>query len=241
MDGLTRRSLVCAFTPLALNEARAQTPRVAVRSETIDVDGTRRRYRLVSPPAPRNAPIVIAFHGVESSPGNMARSSRLDVAAQSEGWILAYPGALGQRWPYFSQERTIGDVRFGDLLISRLIELGGDPNRVHLTGMSGGGFFCNVVGSRLSERVASVAAHSGGAGFLARDGVNATHKYPVMVIHGIDDAIVPIESGRNLAALYRQEGHAVEMIEYPRWGHQWAAPLGVNLRIADFFRRTPLS
>ena len=60
-------------------------------------------------------------------------------------------------------------------------------------------------------------------------------------VDGIDDAIVPIESGRNLAALYRHEGHTVEMIEYPRWGHAWAAPLGVNLRIADFFRRTPRS
>lgn len=241
MTALTRRALLCALAPLALGEAHAQTARVAVRSETIDVEGTHRRYRLVSPPAPRNAPIVIAFHGVQSSPANMARSSRLDEVAQTEGWLLAYPGALGQRWPYFSQERTVNDVRFSDLLISRLIDLGGDPNRVHLTGMSGGGFFCNVVGSRLSERIASVAAHSGGAGFLARDGINAAHKYPAMVIHGIDDAIVPIESGRNLAALYRHEGHPVEMIEYLHWGHQWAAPLGVNLRIADFFRRTARS
>jgi len=84
-------------------------------------------------------------------------------------------------------------------------------------------------------------ASPGARYFAGRDGINATHKYPVMVIHGIDDAIVPIESGRNLAALYRHEGHTVEMIEYPRWGHRWAAPLGVNLRIADFFRRTPRS
>lgn len=241
MKAPTRRAVLCATAPLLLSEARPQGYVAHPRSETLEVNGVRRRFRLVSPPAPQNAPIVIAFHGVQSSPGNMARLSHLDEVAQTEGWLLAYPGALGQRWPYFSEERTAGDVQFSDLLISQLIERGGDPNRVYLTGMSGGGFFCNVVGSRLSERIASVAAHSGGAGFLARDGINATHKYPVMVIHGIDDDIVPIESGRNLAALYRHEGHRVEMVEYPRWGHAWAAPLGVNERIADFFRRTPRS
>ncbi|MBL8544128.1 MAG: alpha/beta hydrolase [Hyphomonadaceae bacterium] len=235
---LSRRSLLSAAPALALGQAHAQNYAPA-RSETVDAGGERRRFRLLAPSTVQAAPIVLAFHGVDGSAESMARASHLDETARSEGWIMAYPEAIGRRWPYFSRSRTEGEVRFCDALISHLVDLGGDANRVHLTGMSGGGFFCNVVGARLSQRVASVAAHSGGAGFLERDGVNAAHKYPVLVIHGQDDAVVPVASGRALAALYRREGHHVEMLEYPRWGHAWAAPLGVNLRIADFFRRTP--
>lgn len=236
MQPLSRRSLLCAAPALAFGEARAQT---RAHDETLEINGQRRRFRLFAPEHAAAAPIVLAFHGVGGSPASMARESRLDEAAQSEGWIIAYPEAIGSRWPYFSRSRADNDIRFCDALISLLIARGGDADRVHLTGMSGGGYFCNVVGARLSERIASVAAHSGGAGVLGRDGIHAVRKYPVMVIHGVDDAIVPIETGRALAALYRSEGHAVEMLEYPHWGHAWAAPLGVNLRIADFFRRTP--
>lgn len=182
---------------------------------------------------------MLAFHGVGDAPANMARYSRLDEAASRYNWTLAYPEALNGRWPYFSAAQIDDEVRYCEAIVTRLIERGADANRVHFTGMSAGAFFANVVAARLADRIASVAAHSGGAGILARDGIHAAHKYPVLLIHGVEDRIVPIENARALAALYRSEGHSVELLEYPHWGHRWAASLGVNERIADFFARHP--
>ncbi len=239
---ITRRLLLGAMATLAVAEASAQPGYAVAEFRTLDVGRDRRRFRLFAPRHSAGRPLVLAFHGVSDSPADMAAYSRLDQAAAEHGWMLAYPEAATSRWPYFSAHRMEREARFCSALISHLTTtLGADRNRVHLTGMSGGAFFINVVASRLSEEVASIAAHSGGLGILGRDGINARRKYPVLVIHGQDDRVTPVENGRAMAAQYQREGHAVEMVEYPDWGHRWAHELGVNQRIADFFQRHPLT
>lgn len=240
---ITRRRLVLgAATTLAVPQARAQPAYASAQFHTLDTGAGRRRFRLFAPHQSAGRPLVLAFHGVSDSPANMATYSRLDEAAAEHGWILAYPAAETSRWPYFSARRMAREVDFCGALISHLVTtLDADATRVHLTGMSGGAFFINVVASRLSQQVASIAAHSGGLGILGRDGINAQRKFPVLVIHGQDDQVTPIDSGRAMAAQYQREGHAVEVVEYPNWGHVWAHEHGVNQRIADFFQRTPLT
>ena len=237
---LTRRALFGGLAGFGCPAASAQTESAPAGFQHILVGSRRRRFRIVAPQNSAGRPLVLAFHGLGDSPANMARYSRLDETATRQGWTLAYPEAANGRWPYFSAAQMEEEIRYCDALITHLIEeRGADPRRVHLTGMSAGAFFINVVAARLSERIASIAVHSGGAGVLARDGIHAVRKYPALIIHGADDRVVPIENGRALAELYRSEGHAVEFREYPNWPHAWAYSLGVNDTIADFFARHP--
>jgi len=211
-----------------------------VSNAYVRAGGARRRHRFVRPAnLSANPPLVIAFHGVGDNPGNMARYSNLDDAARQHGWLLAYPRALGGRWPYRSESATAREIDYIGALIDELIATrGADANRVHIVGFSGGGYFVNMVGARLSERIASVVAHSGGAGGLALTGINAARKYPVLVIHGDADRNVPVENGRLLAQQYEREGHPVEYWEVPALVHDWAP--GANDRIAAFYAAHPL-
>lgn len=240
---LSRRALI-AGAALSL-AAPAAAPAAAnddvSERETIRVNGTARRYRFVRPQnLPPSPPLVLAFHGVGDNPGNMARYSGLDAAARQYGWLLAYPRANGGRWPYYSASVAAREVDFIAALIGDLIARhGADPNRIHLTGFSGGAYFINVVAARLSERIASICAHSGGAGGLAISGVNAARKYPVLVIHGDADRSVPVEEGRLLAQQYEREGHRVDYWEVPGLIHDWAP--GANERLHAFFAAHPLT
>lgn len=236
---IARRALLVAGAAVALApHTRADDD---VSDQYLRVGGARRRHRFVRPPTlPAVPPLVVAFHGVGDNPGNMARYSGLDDAAREHGWLLAYPRAAGGRWPYRSESATAREIEYISALLDHVIaEHGADPNRIHIVGFSGGGYFVNVVGARLSERIASVVAHSGGAGGLALTGLNAARKYPVLVIHGDADRSVPVENGRLLAAQYRNEGHPTEYWEVPGLVHDWAP--GANARIGAFYAAHPLN
>ncbi len=115
-----------------------------------------------------------------------------------------------------------------------------DLNRVYATGMSNGAYFVNLLASQRSERIAAIAPHSGGIGLLGRRGIHAGRKYPIMVIHGTDDRLVPVAQARKSQEAYRKEGHEAVLVEIPGLGHRWATSANINDTIWEFFRAHPL-
>ena len=151
-----------------------------------------------------------------------------------------YPNALEQRWRIRIQGNE--DLAFFDALYRRITEqYDVDLNRVYATGMSNGAYFANLLASQRSDKIAAIAPHSGGLGVLALRGVRARRKYPVLLIHGADDRLVPISQARKAYKAYRQEGHEVVLLEIPALGHRWATTANINEKIWDFFRIHPLS
>jgi polyhydroxybutyrate depolymerase len=202
--------------------------------ERITVGGRERAYRLLVPDRPAGEPraLVLAFHGFRvDSKDVMPTYSRLDALARAKGFILVYPNALEGRW----RLRRAGneDLAFFDALLQRLERAYPvDRTRVYATGMSNGAYFVNVLAAERSEVLAAVAPHSGGLGVLAR-GIKARRKYPVMILHGAQDRIVPVAEGRRARDAYRREGHEVRYVEVPGLGHRWA---GRNEDMWAFFQ-----
>src|SRR5262249_4051783 len=112
-----------------------------------------------------------------------------------------------------------------------------DSDRIYLTGMSNGAFFSNLVASQRSRKVAAIAAHSGGLGLVKED--KERRKYPVMIIHGADDAIVNVREGRKARDAYLEWGHEVHYVEILKHNHFWATGQGINEQIWTFFKEHP--
>ena len=133
------------------------------------------------------------------------------------------------------------DLAFFDALYQRITaEYRVDLNRVYATGMSNGAYFANLLASQRSDKIAAIAPHSGGLGVLGRRGIQARRKYPVMVIHGTDDRLVPVSQARKAHEAYRREGHEVLLVEIAGLGHRWATQANINDQIWEFFRAHPL-
>ncbi len=211
--------------------------------ERIRAGGKERAYRLVVPTeAVRggSAPLVFAFHGFRvDSKDVMPRYTRLDDLARREGFMLVYPNALEQRWRLRVQGNE--DLDFFDALYQRLTTAYTvDAKRVYATGMSNGAQFANLLASQRSDRIAAIAPHSGTVWEVAlRGGMRAKRKYPVMVIHGSADRIVPVEQARKVREMYLREGHEVIYVEVPGLGHRWATQANINDKIWAFFRVHP--
>ncbi len=210
--------------------------------ERIEVGGKQRAYRLVVPrSAGKELPValVFAFHGLGDSKDLMPRYSQLDRLAEDKGFVLVYPNATGAFWPLVV-EWARDDLAFFDGLYERLTsQYNIDRGRVYLLGTSNGAYFAHVIASQRSDRIAAIAAHSGGIGLLGLSGIHVKNKYAVLVVHGDKDSIVGVEEGRKTRDAYQKWGHPVEYVELPGHNHFWAAKEGINERIWRFFESHP--
>lgn len=207
------------------------------KNETIQVGQRVRKFRLWVPSSvdlKKPAPLVLAFHGMLDNKDFMPVYTKLDQAAQKHGWILVYPQARGIAWPLLPSG-VPAELAFFDSLLKKLkSRYVIDAKRVHLMGMSNGGYFINVIALARSEQVASIVIHSSSLGLLAILPLKAKVKYSVFIIHGDADRLIPIQQAKDTAKAYRRAGHKVRTRFIKGLGHIWAVKHKVNDDIAAF-------
>jgi len=171
----------------------------------LDVEGRSRSY-LVHVPlrAPQGPlPVVINLHGGGGSAEQHRKSSRMDNAADRDGYIAVYPNGTGilkdrlLTWNAgnccgYSQQHHVNDVLF----ISRMIEdlklrANVDPSRIYVAGHSNGGMMAHKIGEELPDQVAAIASVAG-AHIPETHGVRAVS---VLHIHSVDDPRAIYEGG----------------------------------------------
>src|SRR5262249_27295870 len=134
-------------------------------AETVKVGNATREYRLVVPKSvdlSTPAPLVIAFHGMLiDSKDVMPKYTKLNEAAETHRFILAYPEAVGKS-SGIDLTKVKNDLLFFDALLGKLNGTYRiDPERVYVLGMSNGGYFAHIVARERSKTVAAMATHSG--------------------------------------------------------------------------------
>jgi polyhydroxybutyrate depolymerase len=171
------------------------------------VGKTARTYRLFVPTSwrPDKAmPLVLVFHGLDSSSLQIAQYSGFDVLAQKHGFIVAYPDALGRpaSWNAAASPSQPDDIGFVRALLDDLLATtGADETRIYVTGHSNGAFMAFRAACDLGERIAAAAPVAGAVG--ARMG--STYQklpqprcgVPILMIHGKQDRLVPYDGGSN--------------------------------------------
>lgn len=212
-------------------------------SETVKVGAVTREYRLVVPKTvdlAKPAPLVIAFHGMLiDSKDVMPKYTKLNATAEKDKFIIAYPEAIGKSWG-LAPDKVQSDLAFFDAILAKLnADYRIDPERVYVLGMSNGGYFAHLVGKERSKTVAAVASHSGPLGLQTLLGVRAERKFPVLIIHGDQDRIMPVDWARENRDKYMKEGHEVKYVELPGAGHVWGTGADINATIWQFFDAHP--
>jgi polyhydroxybutyrate depolymerase len=232
--------LICTTAATA---AAAEPKAGEFPAETAQVGDATRQYRLVVPKSvdlTAPAPLVVAFHGMFiDSKDLMPKYTKLNDTAAKHKFILAYPEAVGKSWG-LAPDKVASDLAFFDALLAKLsADYQIDPDRVYVLGMSNGGYFAHLVGKERSKTVAAVASHSGPLGLQTLLGVNAERKFPVLIVHGDKDNLLPVTWARENRDKYTKEGHTVKYVEVPGLGHMWATKADINETIWTFFADHP--
>ena len=185
--------------PSAGCRAGAQAP-VRAERRALTLAAETRGYWLDVPmgAADQPRPLVLVFHGFDGQPRRLRRWSGFGRLAQRNGFIAVFPeghegvelrGKTGVGWDMYPHESR--DATFVSALLDRLEQdFCVDRARVYAAGLSNGGFFANVLGCRLADRLAGIAAV---AGSMPLRDCQPARPVAVQLIHGRRDQVVKVE------------------------------------------------
>lgn len=159
--------------------------------------GGETRTALVHVPADlnrrRRAPVVLTFHGFDSSAETQASFDGMDATADANGFVSVhpqgrfaevYPGISGVGWDIFNPASP--DPAFvRALLDERSARVCVDARRVYATGLSNGGGVARFLGCTRPDRIAAVSAIAGDTPTPCAGGP----AIPSLSFHGVDDTI----------------------------------------------------
>ncbi|MEA3153087.1 MAG: polyhydroxybutyrate depolymerase [Betaproteobacteria bacterium] len=152
----------------------------------------------------RRLPVVLSFHGGGSNAEVMRSYTRMDRAADRDGYIAVYPNGssgIGGRFLTWNAGSCCGpaaalqidDVGFSLAVLDDLAARASiDTARIYATGLSNGSMMAYRLAAEASERIAAVA---GVAGAMSLTRFAPKLPVPVMHIHSKEDHIARYDGG----------------------------------------------
>jgi polyhydroxybutyrate depolymerase len=167
------------------------------RYETLNVDGTARKYLLHVPddlPADTAVPLVLALHQFSDTPRGIQVMTNFDAMANREGFIVAYPKGQWRIWHSGASDDD-RDLRFLLALMDDLeTRYPIDPARIYATGASAGAMMIQRLACH-TDRLAAIAPVMGSLSANFPAAAPAPAPLPVLVMQGIEDPVIPYEGG----------------------------------------------
>ena len=169
--------------------------------------GLRRNYLVHVPPqarAGRPLPLVMSFHGGGSNAEVMRVYTRMDPAADRDGYVVVYPnGSSGLQGRFLTWNAgnccgpaallQVDDVGFALSVIEDVSKRAViDRRRIYATGLSNGAMMAYRLAAEASDRIAAVA---GVAGAMSVTSFAPQRPISVMHIHSTSDHIARFDGG----------------------------------------------
>ena len=195
-----------AFRATALAQTARSTMGAGDHTITLQHGGRRRSYVVHVPRAgaDRPRPVVLAFHGGGGEAGGFKDYAGLDIVADREGFVVAYPngsGVLPRRlltWNAgeccgYAMNQRVDDTGFAIAVLDDLARRTSiDPRRVYATGHSNGAMMAYRLGTERAERIAAIVPVAGG---ISQDRFAPSRRIALLAIHSVDDPRALYEGG----------------------------------------------
>lgn len=171
---------------------------------TLHVGGLARTY-IVHLPASYSGvkalPLVLVFHGGTGKAQHMDKLTNFNALANQRHFIVVYPQGHQDHWAdgrgtTIPDREGVNDVAFVSLLIDRLSrDLNIDTARVYVTGISNGGFFVQLLGCMLAQKIAAIGVVAATMPTNVAQQCHPGRPMPTLLIHGSKDSFVPAAGG----------------------------------------------
>lgn len=154
--------------------------------------------------------LVLCFHGLGGDAAGTRGYTRFHTHGDSLQFISVYPqgllidnplapGSMSTGWVFGLQDNR--DVAFVDALLDTLFaRYAIDETLVFVTGISNGGFFSDILGCMLGDRLTAIAPEIGGYQYLFN--CTVSKPLPMYRLGTVDDEIVGIDMLRGATAAW---------------------------------------
>lgn len=189
--------MICAATLTACVHTRAKKSLGSnFLTRTLSKQKHTREYMLYTPPnydSNRPVPVVIGFHGGETTNAIFARTSRLHILAEQENFLVVYPNGVNKHWNdgRGTSNPDIDDVGFVTAIVEDLKSYRNiDTSRIYATGISNGAFMTQRLACELSDVIAAFSAVAGSMGVNLRASCQPSRPVSMMIINSPIDNFV---------------------------------------------------
>jgi len=166
-----------------------------VNTLTLSVGGTDRTYRLYIPgSATTGTPMPMTFniHGLTSNIAEQVAVSGFETMADTEGFMVATPQGLNDRWAFPNQPGN-ADIPFFKAMIDAIGKATClDLARVYSAGISNGGIMSTILACQMGDQIAAVGLVSG---IRQPTSCNTDRPIPMIVFWGKNDNVLPFYGG----------------------------------------------
>lgn len=161
--------------------------------------GRDRSYNLFVPSTfdgSKALPLVLNFHGFTSNASQQQVFSELNILAEQEGFLVAYPEGISSSFNGGSvccgtaAAENVDDVGFARAIVADVAQIACvDPKRTYSTGMSNGGFMSHRLACEAADLIAAVAPVDGLLG-IPTESCNPSRPVPIIHFYGTEDPLV---------------------------------------------------
>lgn len=249
-------SLLVMFAGFACLHAREKdqgekvvSGRIQKRTYDFKEAGKEMEYALYVPTGydkTEKSPLIVALHGLHSTPQQILRYPGLTRLAEKHGYVVVAPMGYNSKGWYGSRGHTsrrnhpenLGELSEKDVMnVLALIrqEFNVDANRIYLMGhsMGGGGtWHLGIKYPHIWAALAPIAPAIYGSPHRLKE---ITH-IPVVVVQGAKDRLVPVEGTRRWVAKMKELEMEHVYIESATGGHVFVAFENLP-KIFDFFNQ----
>lgn len=231
--------------PLSTGAAAAGLPGHFIDASYSNENGTR-EYKLYVPSTymgqaavqatGRAAPLLVMLHGCQQNPDDFALGTGMNLIAEEQGCLVAYPAQSQQAnpsrcWNWFNavdQQRGQGEPSLiAGITRDIMARYAVDPAQVYVAGLSAGGAMAAIMGTLYPDLYAAVGVHSGLPFAAAHDLPTAMaamkgdfrtrhmegKALPIIVFHGDRDTTVHPANGDALIAARRRDPADIVEVE----------------------------
>lgn len=184
--------------------ARAERDPHTVRlvEERLPYDGRNREYLLHVPRSyveGTRVPLVLLLHGDNSSAREISRVARFQPLSARDGFILAFPEAVGHRWNDAEKSGRgradrPDDVGFLASLVAALsAKYSIDERRIYIVGTSNGATMAFRAVCELPGLFAAIGSVNGSMPRAIAEGCSTLRPLSIAMVNGTADAVVPFD------------------------------------------------
>lgn len=190
-------------TPSARAGSRADTTKRSYHyTDTVDVDGLNRKFYVFVPDtySPSSAaPVMLVFHGLRMSAESMPAITGFNGIARRNNFVVVYCQSLGSKWnDGMNNSKGVDDVKYVEAVLKKLAQRVNMDNRhIFAVGLSNGGYFVQLLASRLDNRIAGIAVVASTAMSQALSDPGSARAVPAVFFLGTEDALVNWSDGKN--------------------------------------------
>jgi polyhydroxybutyrate depolymerase len=161
---------------------------------TLAFAGEERSYVLYAHGHPPKPALLVMLHGFGGNGAAIERRVRFDAIADREPLVVVYPNAKNATWNdgWPNHSSAPDDVGFLSAVIDSVSsEYGVDAARVYVAGMSNGAAMAYRLSCERPDKIAGVAAVSGGMADVVAAKCTAGRAIRLLAVHGTEDPVIP--------------------------------------------------